>query len=544
MKKIKKIFAVLLSLAMVLGMSMTTFAADDIIGNADDEGQLIVNGITKEEGISVNAYKIVQANYENDSFTGYTVVDGYNFADYTNPSAEEIAKAADYAKATAGLTSYPLTFDEETGSYKSETNLPVGAYVIIVEGSDTYSYNPAVASIGYINKDGENQYDTGKETVDMSTDNSVWVKKSGLPAVDKKATTDGEGNTDKGTSANIGDNVIYTVEVKPIPSYTGKYPVLNVVDTLSSGLTYNGNDKLSVTIEGETLVAGTDYVVEEPVANPDGTTTITVDFAKDNVYKLNDYAGKTAVITYSATLNENAKLNEISNGNDVILNYTKDSKTNGNDTTDESKTYTYTFDIDGEVSGTTGIITKVGEGENSEFLNGAIFKLYAQTEADKETKPSYEALKTRTPYMNKNFPTGSVESADGGQLHITGLAAGTYYLVETKAPNNYSVNTHVFEVKISATYYEAEDEGITNALQVGMLKTWSVEIDGTQTASFSVNNEGTSTPDIGGTDIPNTKISSLPSTGGIGTTIFTIGGCLIMIAAAGLFFASRRKSAK
>lgn len=544
MSKIKKVLAMLLALAMVLGTTLTTFAADDVIGNADDEGQLIANGIDKEDGISVNAYKIVQANYVNDSFTGYTVVDGYNFVDYTNPTAKELARAADYAKTTVGLTAYPLTFDDETGSYKSETNLPVGAYVIVVEGSDLYSYNPAVASIGYINKDGENQYDTGKETVDMSTDNNAWVKKSGLPTVDKEATTNGEGNTDKGTSANIGDEVTYTVEVKPIPSYTGKYPVLNVVDTLSSGLTYGGNDKLSVTIDGVPLVAGTDYDVEEPVINDGGTTTITVDFAKDDIYKLNEYAGKTAVITYSAILNENAKLNEISNGNDVILNYTKDSKTTGHDTTDESKTYTYTFDIDGEVSGTKGIITKVGEDKDSEYLDGAVFKLYAQTEADKETKPSYEELKTRNPYTNSKFSTGSVESANGGQLHITGLAAGTYYLVETEAPESYSVNTHVFEVKISATYYEAGDEGITNDLQVGMLKTWSVEIDGNPTASFSVDNEGKSTPDIGGTQIQNTKISSLPSTGGIGTTIFTIGGCLIMIVAAGLFFASRRKSAK
>ena len=49
---------------------------------------------------------------------------------------------------------------------------------------------------------------------------------------------------------------------------------------------------------------------------------------------------------------------------------------------------------------------------------------------------------------------------------------------------------------------------------------------------------------VDGLDYPNTKLSSLPSTGGIGTTIFTIGGCAIMIIAAALFFASRRKAAK
>ena len=90
-----------------------------------------------------------------------------------------------------------------------------------------------------------------------------------------------------------------------------------------------------------------------------------------------------------------------------------------------------------------------------------------------------------------------------------------------------------------------------NGKEVGMLKSWTVKvgegINATgnalkEVANFTVNNEGTMTrAENGGMDIQNTSISSLPSTGGIGTTIFTIVGCGIMIAAAGLFFASRRK---
>ena len=79
-----------------------------------------------------------------------------------------------------------------------------------------------------------------------------------------------------------------------------------------------------------------------------------------------------------------------------------------------------------------------------------------------------------------------------------------------------------------------------------MLKTWNVKVaegingELKDVASFTVNNNG-QTSNISGMDIQNTSISALPSTGGIGTTIFTIVGCGIMIAAAGLFFASRRK---
>ena len=132
---------------------------------------------------------------------------------------------------------------------------------------------------------------------------------------------------------------------------------------------------------------------------------------------------------------------------------------------------------------------------------------------------------------------------------VIGLAAGTYYLQETEAPDGYSVNTTIFKVVIEAEYYSKEEAANVEGIDEGMLKSWTVKVgeginaDGDAlklVASFNVNNEG-QTKNIGGTEIKNTSISSLPSTGGIGTTIFTIGGCGIMIAAAGLFFASRRK---
>ena len=82
-------------------------------------------------------------------------------------------------------------------------------------------------------------------------------------------------------------------------------------------------------------------------------------------------------------------------------------------------------------------------------------------------------------------------------------------------------------------------------MKKGQLASWSIKIDNEDIATFTVNNGNVDNFDEeAGVGIQNTKISSLPSTGGIGTTIFTIGGCAIMILAAGLYFASRRKSAK
>ena len=82
-------------------------------------------------------------------------------------------------------------------------------------------------------------------------------------------------------------------------------------------------------------------------------------------------------ITYNATLTSDATLNDNANVNDVTLNYTRDSKTNGNDGSDNDKTYTYTFDIDGAATGTTGIINKKGDkATDTEGLNDATFALY------------------------------------------------------------------------------------------------------------------------------------------------------------------------
>lgn len=516
MSKIKKVLAMLLALAMVLGTTLTAFAdagGDGIVGTSDDTGKITVEGIDKEDGanVVVTAYPIAMADYEeNGNFIGYT--NPYGIKDLTKPEQKELSDIA------AGKlpTGFELT-QEADGTTYSRDGLAVGMYLICVTGAEAHVYNVAVASIQYKNENGQNVIDQG--TVNTVDDAKLWVKKSDAPTVEKVIA-----DKDKGNSVNVGDKVPYEVTIDPVPNYGGNYPVLNVVDTLSEGLTYN-ND-LEVKIGEEVLTQDKEYTLKVEGQK------ITVDFVVEGKYTLNDYVGHAVKIAYSATLNEKAKLNEVDNHNDVILNYTKDSKTEGNDEQDKDKTYTYTFDIDGSITGqvsTEDIITKVGEieGETGEKLplEGAEFTLYKDADC-------------KDIYTNLNFKTGKVKSDAKGQLHITGLATGTYYLKETEAPADYSLNTHVFKIEIKATYYED-----------GKLNTWSVTIDGAPVANFTLNNEGKVTNgeglgEITGIDIQNTKLSSLPSTGGIGTTIFTIGGCLIMIVAAGLFFASRRKSAK
>ena len=537
MKKMKKLFAILMTMAMVMGLGITGFAApspgtDEEYGTSDDRGTITVSGITVEadnDNLEVVAYPIIQASYDetNKNFTGYTslyesIIDEEVMADPVDNINQEILN--DIIENLVKTTKYEMTSTNNDGTYTA--NVPVGSYLVIISGAETTVYNPVVVSVAYTNTNGSNDLTEGTVAID-ETEANAWVKASSVPTVDKTV-SDTSGDTENdvnGNSVNVGDSVTYDVTINPVPNYGGDHPVLNVVDTLSTGLTFNNDVSVKVykndlDTTGKELTLNQDYTCVYEDIDSDGVKELKVDFVINNAYKLNDYVGQKVVITYSATVNDKAVINEGGNHNDVVLNYTNDSKTTGNDGEDKDKTYTYTFDINGSVTGETKVLTKVGEGTEKNALKDAEFTLYTDKECN-------------TVYDNDIF-NGTATSDEYGQLDIKGLAAGTYYLKETKAPAGYSVNTHVFVIDIDATYNED-----------GTLATWKITIDGKETASFTVDHTS-GTPvvsgDITGTEIKNTKLTALPSTGGMGTTLFTIAGCVIMISAAGLFFATRKKA--
>ena len=523
MKKMKKILAVILSLAMVLGMSMTAFAAssgtDGIFGTKDDTATITVNGIDNETGIQVNAYKVVEAKYDGagSTFSGYNslyptvITQDMVKADLTTLTPDQLtalANAVDTPK-----NAIPLT---NTSGTTWKADVAAGTYLVLVSNTEAHSYNPMVVSAYYVNKDGKTDISEG--AVDLKT-NEANAKKADKPTIDKKITNT-NGN-DYGNSVEVNDIVDYEVTVTPIPSYTGSYPMFNVEDTLSTGLDFvtdkSGNVVDPVVKVGTTtLEKDKDYTV-----SVDGRK-MTINFVVNDAYKLNAYASQTLTITYSAKVNSEAVLWKDVNTNTAKLNYTNDSKVNGNNASAEKTTYTYTFDIGGTATGTDGIITKTGKDKNSETpLGGALFGLYKAGEG--VTAETVATAKADAAYK-------TATSDANGQINFRQLKKGTYYLKELSAPKGYSVNTHVYTVVINTTYNTD-----------GTLATWSVTIDNDKTSTFTSNNDGTWTSDKHATNIVNTTLSSLPSTGGMGTTLFTIAGCAIMVAAAGFFFASRKR---
>ena len=153
------------------------------------------------------------------------------------------------------------------------------------------------------------------------------------------------------------------------------------------------------------------------------------------------------------------------------------------------------------------IMTKFDQNEVKK-LAGAGFKVKKGNDTLKFTKNT-DGVYTLDPTNGEE----EVFTGDNGTVTVKGLECGKYTMTETTAPNGYSLNKDVkdFEIKLVAGKTTAEEQADV------------------------VNGENS---------IKDTKLSALPSTGGIGTTIFTIAGCLIMVAAAGLFFASRKRTNK
>lgn len=242
-----------------------------------------------------------------------------------------------------------------------------------------------------------------------------------------------------------------------------------------------------------TLVSAT--VAGAEVANAtltkiDATETEPEKYAVDLSSQV-EKTGATVVLTYTAVVAGN-------NG------YENQAWSNKNDDAHKSEV----------IKGFTGDITltKYASDDNNEVLTdntklaGATFVVYEVVEGVKNYA-TFDANYVFTGWVEKIENATSVVTGQDGTLKVSGLDEGTYFFQETVAPEGYSVNTQ----DVSATIEQAE----------------------TPSEHVSVS-----------TYMIDTTLSALPATGGIGTTIFTIAGVAIMVIAAGLFFATRRKNAR
>lgn len=504
MKKMKRFYALVLAFVLVLGMSMTTMAetttysAINIPINGAGNGtfaklQLIEIDTTTDTGWKFSTIDIATdfkdaLDASDDQTAIWMLIGNQDSRDdsFTAVLPTGVTAATD-SQIAAALKNVKdgHTFSGHAGTVTADTP---GVYYI--DGQETdFVYSPMAAYVSFV-------YNKNSVPVELGCA-GVTAKK--VPTTISKDATSVEGADE---ITEIGREETYTVtSTVPFLPATDSNRTYQFIDELV-GATYvsTADGKVDVNVVvGENLFVN-DYTLDVTTTN--GTSTFTLDLSTDlfvdsNNVKVNTYANQSIAITYKATVTDVVVHNDV---------YAGDGTTKGKDKYGSSNEDLFTGNI---------TLTKYASDENNDDLADnkkladATFKVY-KTVSGTTSWATFDANNKFEDWVSAESSATPVTTGTDGTLTVYGLDAGTYYFKEVVAPTGYSINE--------------EDVNATLALEDG-----ETEATAVLTAD---------------TNMIDTKLLALPSTGGIGTTIFTVAGCAIMIAAVVLLLANRRKETK
>jgi len=548
----KKILALLVAV-LLIAASMSVAFADPVTGS------ITVDGLAT--GDTIKYYQVIQWD-ETDGWeltTNFESLDNSIFKEVvgnsttsgkiTDASAIAIAALAGTADGTGSVTS---------GTSWTQAGLAPGLYMVqAVPTTADVIYNPVFVAV---QADGT----AGTVTLPLPYDDNGTAKKSTV-TLNKYTKSHGQPDTawDEWTTEDVGDIVDYKIEAT-VPAYLENYtnPTFVITDVLTKGLTYKtdgaNNTTLTISDTSGALTENTDYTYSFGTTT-DGKETFTINLTK--AYLQKHTAATALTVAYQAKITEDAK-NVNPETNTATIEYSRNPDNANDHGTKEDKTTHYTFSIDaglqGDANYTTSELVQVAVDEDGHPileevnsysnhiphhpLQGAEFKIFTNAECT-------------TSYTNSTITADTVfTSNEMGLLNISGLDEGTYYLKETKAaPGGYMLLTERLKFVIEAEYKDVPATETCNAykeLKSYTVKTYTSKDDyGTAiTSSYTIDN-GTVTKNSSGVagdnprEIENTKGVSLPSTGGIGTTIFYVGGGILVLAAIILLVTKRRMNA-
>ena len=516
-KTIQKLMAALLAVAMLCAMAIPAFATDgDATATAAATG---TGSITIENAVTNQTYKIYRIlNLEyhadtnsyrytaNGAWEGFILRENNNFkldketgaVTWINTNPENNGTAIQQIANSAGkYAEYTPNNVQEDGSAKATgitltfSNLPLGWYLVV---SDLVDLDKgALCSIG---------------TTDP---NAVIREKNSKPTIEKEVY---EGDTlGYSNDAGIGDTVKFQTRIHVTDGNPTNY-VLH--DTMSNGLKFNSESVKVYLLRDRAgaenefagyLTVNNDY---ELVTSPNDSCTFEIKFRKtlmpfDRIQ-----------VDYSATVTSDAVIGTAGNDNKAVLTYG-----NNSTTTESSTTKTYVWEM--------GVrkFANLGGDDTNHALADAEFQLYKK---DGDT-PKYAmftetgtntSIYKLTGWTNNATEATKVKTPANGNITFEGLDAGTYYLEETKAPVGYN--------KLTAP--------ITVVIDRGTLPTVA-----SQTISYTVK-YGDTTADDHVVRVENKAGTVLPSTGGMGTTLFYVIGGGLMVAAIVLLVTKKRMENK
>lgn len=519
----KKIFALILAVLLIASIAQPAFAEDPDpatiplnITNNPSGTNISINGI------EVKAYKlfdVTKAGSGNSASYAY-----YLDEDFNTDAAKEILKVYfdfvtnidnkinvipnENCTETNSLTMAKKFVDDGLLTGKTEDAKASGANEVAALTLNSTGYYLVVAS-GKMSENGKEVKSVLMMDTVLEAGKNIAIKAS-APKLDKNIMK--ENTPAKANSFNVGDSVPFEISVQLTDMLGYSTYCLKITDTLSEGLTAPEANAITVLANGADLPEG---ITCSKAVNGN---VITVEIPEAISLK-----GQKITVSYSAVLNKNALTKEYET-NTVNLEYSNDPyDTSSTDTTPDVIDKVYNFDV---------IIDKyAGEADaatTTTKLKDAKFVLAKSTGTDADGKPIYKYYKQDdatklVSWVSAEADAKIVTTDENGAASFEGIEAGTYYLIEKQAPVGYNMLKEPVTVTVQAVY--AEDGSINTEATTNTVK--------------KTNSRWGVTQSVG-----NKAGALLPSTGGIGTTLFYILGSMLVLVSGVMMVTKRRMGKK